>query len=99
MIPAFRGWFWFGFVVLFFFLPANRNILTINPIVIIIIEPYIKNFFFPCNENFLRVYSLFFKKLYLFLAVLGLHCCTWAFFVVGEGYSSAHRFSSCGAPA
>ena len=38
-----------------------------------------KNFF-----SFDIIYFLFLKFIYLFLAALGLHCCTWAFSSCGE---------------
>ena len=39
----------------------------------------LKNFF-----SFDIIYFLFLKFIYLFLAALGLHCCTWAFSSCGE---------------
>ena len=67
----------------------SRTRLSDSLSLLLFLSHILKKIFFPCNENFFRAYSLFFKNFDLFSAVLGLHCCTWAFLVVvGEGYSS-----------
>ena len=62
---------------------------------------------FPCLYDKIHVFFNMFLFTYLFLAVLGLHCCAWAFSSCGERatlrcgawVSHCSGFSCCGAQA
>ena len=91
MIPPLGVW-------LFCFSFFLRTEISWLLILLLLLLSHILNFFFPCNENFLRVYSLFFFLMYFFWLC-------WVFTAAhsscgGRGllFISVHRFSSCGAP-